>query len=308
MTDWSALEHAYTGDPGIPETPQILAALLDEDPAVQNRALYDLHDLVHHQGGLYSATAPAATAVVAMLHDPRTRTPVTPRTGRDAAAVPLTAALLHWLKSVMEAVTEPEEYRRGYPDDVAACRALRPAVYEAARAMRMDPGPAVGAEALGVLSACLLDAAELAQHRAEVARWLSGPDFAPLDLHTRVLAVLNLRSWGYDTTPMMHADPDPLVRAAAATGAPADSPTAARVLLEALSAARWSGWAFPHFGPVYWTEILPAAIDRAAPGDLAPVLAAFLAGRPVIDVGDWRDRLRRKALPELTENVSPPQP
>ncbi|GAA4255875.1 hypothetical protein [Dactylosporangium darangshiense] len=126
----------------------------------------------------------------------------------------------------MEAVTEPEEYRRGYPDDVAACRALRPAVYEAARAMRTDPDPAVGAEALGVLSACLLDAAELAQHRAEVARWLSA-----------------------------------------------------------------AGGHRP----------------RGA-GRPAPVLAAFLAGGPVIDVGDWRDRLRRKALQELAENISPPQP
>ena len=76
------LEHAYTGEPGdYRTTPEILAALLGE-PAGRSRALHELYDLVHHQGGIYGATGPAVHAVVAMLDDPRTRTPVAPRHGR----------------------------------------------------------------------------------------------------------------------------------------------------------------------------------------------------------------------------------
>jgi hypothetical protein len=78
QTDWSAVAHAYAGEPDVPSSPEILAALLDEDADRQGRALVDLHNVVHHQGGTFSATAPAVLFVVAVLDDQRTLTPVLP--------------------------------------------------------------------------------------------------------------------------------------------------------------------------------------------------------------------------------------
>jgi hypothetical protein len=73
-----AVAHAYAGEPDVPSSPEILAALLDEGADRQGRALVDLHNVVHHQGGIFSATAPAVLFVVAVLDDQRTLTPVLP--------------------------------------------------------------------------------------------------------------------------------------------------------------------------------------------------------------------------------------
>lgn len=75
QTDWSAVKHAYTGMPDVPQTPEILMALLSDDDACQARALSDLYNVVHHQDTIYSATAPALDFVVAVLDDPRTLMP-----------------------------------------------------------------------------------------------------------------------------------------------------------------------------------------------------------------------------------------
>jgi hypothetical protein len=93
-TDWSAVEHAWGTPPGVPRTPEVLAALLSQDVAVQAR--------VHHQDTVYPATPPAVDFVAAVLSDPRTSAPVPARRG----AVPLRAELLGWLASVMEALAE----------------------------------------------------------------------------------------------------------------------------------------------------------------------------------------------------------
>ncbi|SDL20173.1 hypothetical protein [Nonomuraea jiangxiensis] len=311
QTDWSVVEHAYAGDPDAPSSPEILAALLTENAGRQGRALHDLCHVVHHQGGIYSATAPVARFVAAVLDDPRTLTPVLPRHGIRGVMVPLRVALLRWLTSVMQHITEPDGRRRGFPADVAACRAIRPSVYRAAYAMRTDPDPAVASEALGTLLACLLDAPELADHRAEAAAWSrGGRALAGLDKHARVMAVMTLQSWGYDTKPAMETDPDPVVRAAAALSpANADSIQGTRALLEVLSAPSAAVWCkrdYPHFGPIFMSDFLPAAIDRATLDDLTPVLDVLLAGAPrIIYLGDWGGRLRMKAFPGGFPPVEP---
>ncbi|WP_406433154.1 hypothetical protein [Streptomyces sp. NBC_01589] len=68
-TDWAALEHDYGA---AQDTPLRLLQLLDEDPEVQAGALGLLDVSVLHQESLYSATAPAALYIAAVLSDSRT--------------------------------------------------------------------------------------------------------------------------------------------------------------------------------------------------------------------------------------------
>jgi hypothetical protein len=243
---------------------------------------------------------------VAALPDPRTLAPVVPRHRTREGLVPVRAALLDWLASVMGAAAEPEERRPGCPADVAACRALRPAVHRAAAALRTDPDPAVATRALGAVLACLLDAPELAHHQPVTAEYLRS-GFAALDRRTRAVAVLGLQSWGYDTAWVLDAEPDPLVRAAAAASSPHPcGPDGVRALREALvapAAGRRCTQLFPPFGPIMLFHVLPAAVDRIPLDALAPALDAFLADAPwEVYVSDWGIRLRARALPR------PPQP
>jgi hypothetical protein len=69
-TDWNAVEHCC---PNVaPRTPVTLRQLLDDDPLVQGTAVRELSAAVTHSGSFYSATAPAALFVAAILGDPRT--------------------------------------------------------------------------------------------------------------------------------------------------------------------------------------------------------------------------------------------
>ncbi|WP_200216867.1 hypothetical protein [Micromonospora coerulea] len=312
QTDWSAVEHAYTGMADVPHTPEILTALLSDDAARQAGALGDLYHVVHHQDTIYSATAPALDFVVAVLDDPRTLTPVPADKGSRTPWVPLRAALLDWLTSVMEAAAVSGDWAPGQPATIAACRAARPRVYRAACAMRTDPDPAVVSAALGTL-ACLLDAPELAHHRPEAGVWLHDHALVSADRRTRVLAVMTLASWAYDTAPVLQNDPDPVVRATAALSPThAVKPAGTRALLEVLSApadAAWCQQVFPHFGRIFPFKLLPAAIDRAPLDELVTALAVLLADAPEgTYAGDWGARLRTKAFPDGFPPSEAPNP
>lgn len=82
--DWSAVEHAHPRSAGVPETPEILMALLSNEAATQAKALGDLNGLVHHQDTIYSATPPAVDFVTAILGDLRATHSTRP--GQDADA------------------------------------------------------------------------------------------------------------------------------------------------------------------------------------------------------------------------------
>lgn len=286
----------------MPQTPEILAALLSDDVASQAKALGDLHGLVHHQDTIYSATPPAVDFVVAVLDDPRTLTEVPAGAGSSAGPITLRAALLDWLTSVMEAVAVSGEWEPGQPGDITACRAARPRVYRAACVMRADPDPAVVSAALGTL-ACLLDASELEHLRPETAAWLRDHALASSDRRIRVLAVMILASWAYDTAPVLRSDPDPVVRATAALSpAHAAEPEGTRALLEVLSTpadAAWCQQVLPHFGRIFPFKLLPVAIDRATLDELVTALGVILANAPDgTYAGDWGARLRAKAFPD----------
>lgn len=296
-TDWGAAPHAYGDEPGMPSTPEVLAGLLDDDLDRRGRALSDLYLVVHHQGGLHAATAPAVRFAVAALDDPRSLAQVVPRRRYGAGTVPVRAALLDWLASVMGAAAEPEDRRPGYPADVTACRTLRPLVYDAAVRCRAEPDPAVAAGALRAVLACLLDAPELARHRPAAAGWLRGA-FATLDQGTRAVAVLALQEWGHDTSQVVASDPDPLVQATAAiSSAHPDGAEALRAVLVAPEVRRRCLQLFPHYGPIMLFHVLPAAVDRIPIDDLAPALDVFLStAPPEVYVADWGTRLRARVL------------
>lgn len=312
-TDWSAVEHARGTAPGVPQTPEILAALLSQDVAAQVRALRDLYQLVHHQDTVYPATPPAVDFVVAVLGDPRTLTPVPADPRRGAKVVPLRAELLGWLTSVMEAAAEHDQWPPlGGPAEIAACRAARPRVYHAARSWCTDPDPEVVFAALGTI-ACLLDAPELNGHRHETAVWLREDALASPDRGVRVMAVLILAAWGYNTAPVLQHDLDPVVRATAAlSAAHARTRAGTQAILQVLSApidAAWCQQVFPHFGRLFPFRLLPAAIDRATLDELVAALTPLLADAPDgTYAGDWGAGLRAKAFPDGFPSARPLQP
>ncbi|WP_127501857.1 hypothetical protein [Actinoplanes solisilvae] len=95
-TDWSAVENR--NGPAGPETPARLSGLT-ADPAA---ALFHLtHELIEYPN-VYSAAVPAARYVAALLDDPRTG-------DVELRGRPLRAALLSWLATVADAVSEARE-------------------------------------------------------------------------------------------------------------------------------------------------------------------------------------------------------
>nr|BFE56396.1 hypothetical protein GCM10020063_009220 [Dactylosporangium thailandense] len=297
----------------MPQTPEILAALLSQDVAAQVRALDDLYELVHHQDSVYPATPPAVDFVVAVLGDQRTLTPVPADARRGAKLVPLRAKLLGWLTSVMEAAAEHDQWpSAGGPAEIAACRAARPRVYHAARLWCADPDPEVVFAALGTV-ACLLDAPELNGHRHDTAVWLRENALTSPDRGVRVMAVLILASWGYDTAPVLQHDPDPVVRATAAlSAATVRTPAGTQAILHVLSApidAAWCQQVLPHFGRLFPFRLLPAAIERATLDELIAALTPLLADAPDgTYAGDWGARLRAKAFPDGFPSARPLDP
>lgn len=310
-TDWPAVEHGYGARSDVPRTREILAALVSDDASQQAAALADLYNAVHHQDTIYSATRPAVDFVIAVLNDPRTETPVPAYPAARGDLVPLRAALLDWLTSVM-AVAAPGAPPQGGPAEIAACRAARPSVYRAACTMRADPDPAVVSAALGTL-ACLLAAADFAGHRPDAAAWLVEHALTDRDRRVRVLAVMSLAAWGYDTTRMQADDPDPVVQAAAALPpTPAVTPEGTRAILDVLSTpddAAWCQQVFPYFGRIFPFKLIPAAIDQAPLDQLVAALEVLLADPPAgTYAGDWGQRLAAKAFPDGFPLVGPLDP
>ncbi|WP_404952695.1 hypothetical protein [Streptomyces sp. 147326] len=166
-TDWNAVEHCC---PNVaPATPQILQGLLDEDPRVQGAALRDLNQAVTHQNTFYSATAPAACFVAAVLTDPRTLATVSDRTPYEDAhygARPpflLRVGLLNWLGETAEDANHPEEWPPGEQADIDAFRAVRSTLYDATHPLLADSSEEVREAALAAILP-LLTAPDLAHH------------------------------------------------------------------------------------------------------------------------------------------------
>ncbi|MGW2776441.1 hypothetical protein ACWC4C_28635 [Streptomyces olivaceoviridis] len=199
-TDWNSVEHCC---PGVaPATPMILRHLLDDDAHKQGAALRDLFQAVTHQNTFYSATAPAASFVAAILEHPRTLAKVTDQHPWEAARFGerprflLRVGLLDWLGST--AADANEEPSGGLQADIEAFRALRPALHDAIRPFLTDNEREVREAALAALLP-LLAAPELAHHGEDLREAVRA--LATEETPYRHQAVRTLASWGEDTTP-----------------------------------------------------------------------------------------------------------
>lgn len=145
-TDWNAVEHCC---PDVaPETPVILRELLDDDPRVQGYALRCLAEALIRGNVFYTATAPAARYVAAVLGDPRTLAQVTDRSAYEVpesgpqTPFPLRAGLMNWLgDAVVDAISQ-QGRPYGDEEDLDAFLELAPEFYEAVHPFLTSDSPA----------------------------------------------------------------------------------------------------------------------------------------------------------------------
>ncbi|GAA4609100.1 hypothetical protein BJY16_007163 [Actinoplanes octamycinicus] len=239
-TDWDAREHAYAA---ASDTPGRLLHLLSEDPERCGDALAYLHSAVLHQGSVYSATAPAAEFVAAILADPRTSVRCASALPWDSRSRPVRAALLEWLGAVADSAAWDGELDDDELAAFAACRAIRTDVFAAVEPFLDDTDASVRQAAVGAVTP-LLAAPELADRRGPTAGRLMR-SVGLLDPAGRAAVALNLGSWGIPPMALL-ADEHPAVRGCAAmTPALDDSPAALAEIQAALrdprAADAWFG-------------------------------------------------------------------
>ncbi|MFD9409796.1 HEAT repeat domain-containing protein [Streptomyces sp. NPDC059989] len=301
-TDWAALSHAYGA---AEDTPLRLVQLLDEDPEVQAGALGMLDMSVLHQESLYSATAPAALYVAAVLNDPRTMASHDDHAAWDDRPRPLRAALLEWLGQIADSAAYGEttgEEDGNEPGVTDAVRAVRGLICDAVLPHLLASDPTVREAAL-TATAALLQSPALAGRIPETTGILRRPASQNTDRRERAATILAIGAWGDDTSNWL-ADPDPAIRACAALSpACADNPEATRTILHALlepatidswfleptTTDPWAGNPLPHIEGRLRHALLAAAIDRAT--DFEELLPAALASVPYCSNGtiteDW---------------------
>ncbi|CQD04584.1 hypothetical protein BN1232_00716 [Mycobacterium lentiflavum] len=195
-TDWSSLEHAYGR---ADEAPFELLHLLTEDAELCGNAIAFLDAVVLHQDTIYSATAPAALFVAAILGDSRTLFVCDTTLPWDDRERPVRAALLEWLARVAAAAA----WRELDPDvdledegagAIEACRAIRRDLHACVAPFLDDPDAVVRQEATNAM-AQLLQAPELAEFRPAAAERLvrRAADAAPVE---RAGIALTVGAWG----------------------------------------------------------------------------------------------------------------
>lgn len=192
-TAWEELPHVCTGRHGVPDTPDILGAVLAADPTRRVRAVGDLYRLLLNQEQVFPATTPAALVLACLLDDPRTL--AEDRWERRAGRRPLRAELLNWLASFADIARLDVEDGVGTAQDLAAARAARPALHDRITDFCDDDDPLVREAAL----------AATALLQADPALASSVPRYAPAvrevlavsaDSYYRWIARERLAAWG----------------------------------------------------------------------------------------------------------------
>ncbi|MFG2592038.1 hypothetical protein [Streptomyces sp. NPDC048438] len=202
-TAWEELPHFCTGRHGVPDTPDILGAVLAADPARQVRAVGDLYRLLLNQARVFPATAPAALVVARLLDDPRTL--AEDRWERRAGRRPLRAELLNWLASFADIARLDVEDGIGVAQDLTAARAVRPVLHDRIAEFCEDDDPLVREAALAATALLLADPALTS----------SVPRYAPAvrtilavsaDSYYRWIARERLVAWREDVTGLLAAE------------------------------------------------------------------------------------------------------
>ncbi|MET9101535.1 HEAT repeat domain-containing protein [Streptomyces antibioticus] len=299
-TPWYDLEHAY-GEAD--DTPRYLYRLLHDDPGERSEAFGRIDSSLIHQGYLYSATAPAALYISAILDDSRTGADFVSPYPWDGRRRPLRAALLNWLRAMARSCAYDEDDTED--EDIVACREVRPLVLDAVLPWLDDPQPAVRSAAVDA-AAELLRAPGLAHRVSEAAAQLLPVARSCADREERGTAVLQLGTWGEDVSALL-ADADPAIRACAALApAQAGDPAATAELLAALTRPRVADDWFPGLHGWFRARLVAAAVERVATFEelLPQALAVLKVACDSTAEDDWGPLLR-KAFPDGRRSGDP---
>ncbi|MFD0412123.1 hypothetical protein [Kitasatospora sp. NPDC127116] len=192
-TCWNGLPHSCTGLHNVPDTPDILRGLLAADRTRRARSVRDLYRLLLDQERLFPATAPVSLVVAALLDDPRTL--AEDRWERRAGTRPLRAELLNWLANFADLARHDVRDGVGTPQDLAAARAVRPALHARVAPFCENEDPRVREAAVAATALLLADlvlAASVPRH-APAVRDVLAPS---ADSYYRWIARERLEAWG----------------------------------------------------------------------------------------------------------------
>ncbi|MFR9796454.1 hypothetical protein ACL02U_11195 [Streptomyces sp. MS06] len=202
-TAWEEVPHVCTGRHGVPDTPDILGAVLAADPARRVRAVGDLYRLLLNQEQVFPATAPAALVLAGLLDDPRTL--AEDRWERRAGRRSLRAELLNWLASFADIARMDIEDGVGTVQDLAAVRAARPILHDRIARFCDDDDPLVREAALAATALLLTDpalASSVPRYAPDVREVLA----VSADSYYRWIARERLAAWGEDVTSLVTAE------------------------------------------------------------------------------------------------------
>ncbi|WP_258382629.1 hypothetical protein [Streptomyces sp. NTH33] len=186
----------------MPDTPDILGAVLAADPAHRVRAVGDLYRLLLNQERVFPATAPAALVLARLLDDPRTL--AEDRWERRAGRRPLRAELLNWLASFADIARLGVEDGVGTAQDLTAARAARPMLHDRI-ADFCDDDPLVREAALAATALLLADSS-LASSVPRYAPAVRAVLAVSVDSYYRWIARERLAAWGEDVTGLVAAE------------------------------------------------------------------------------------------------------
>ncbi|MGW0786409.1 hypothetical protein [Streptomyces sp. NPDC002913] len=187
----------------MPDTPDILGAVLAADPPRRVRAVGDLYRLLLNQARVFPATAPAALVVARLLDDPRTL--AGDRWERRAGRRPLRAELLNWLAAFADIARLEIEDGVGAAQDLAAARAVRPVLHGRIAEFCEDDDPLVREAALAATALLLADPAltsSVTRYAPAVRTILA----VSADSYYRWIARERLAAWGEDVTGLLAAE------------------------------------------------------------------------------------------------------
>ncbi|QLJ06581.1 hypothetical protein HZZ00_31855 [Streptomyces sp. NEAU-sy36] len=202
-TAWEELPHVCTGRHGVPDTPDILGAVLAADPARRVRATGDLYRLLLNQEQVFPATAPAALVLANLLDDPRTL--AEDRWERRAGRRSLRAELLNWLASFADIARLDVEDGVGTAQALDAARAARPILHDRIADFCDADDPLVKEAALAATALLLADpslTSSVPRYAPAVRKVLA----VSADSYYRWIARERLAAWGEDVTCLVTAE------------------------------------------------------------------------------------------------------
>ncbi|MFJ3900835.1 hypothetical protein [Streptomyces sp. NPDC090025] len=202
-TSWEQLPHVCTGRHSVPDTPDILGAVLATDPARRGRAVGDLYRLLLNREQVFPATAPAALVLACLLDDPRTL--AEGRWERRAGRRSLRTELLNWLASFADIARLDVEDGVGTAQDLAAARAARPVLHDRIAGFCDADDPLVREAALAATALLLADPA-LAPSVPRYAPTVRKVLAVSADSYHRWIARERLAAWGEDVTSLAAAE------------------------------------------------------------------------------------------------------